>query len=163
MAKIKLDGKSINTIGSLPKIGAKAPSFILISNKLEKISLAQYKGKKKILNIVPSIDTSVCSLSVSSFEKHISKGIVLLTISRDTPFALTRFCKVEKIKKGITLSDMSHTFGSTYGVEIISGPLKYFLARAVIVLDINNKVIYTELVPEIKKEPDYKKAIASLQ
>ncbi|XP_060085488.1 thiol peroxidase-like [Ylistrum balloti] len=165
MSKITLKGNPINLSGTPPQVGNTAPDFSLVSSNLETISLSGLKGKK-ILNIFPSIDTGVCAASVRQFEKFATEetnNIIVLNISRDTPFALERFCGVEEIGKTMAASDIFHQFGKDYGIEITSSPLAHLLARTVICLDEDNRVIYVEQVPEITQEPDYEKALESLK
>jgi thioredoxin-dependent peroxiredoxin len=165
MAKITLKGNAINTNGELPKTGSPAPDFKLTTADLADVSLAAYKGKKKLLNIVPSLDTGVCALSTKKFNEHATKhpDTVILVISADLPFAMSRFCVAENTKNVVSLSMMrDRHFAKDYGVLITDGPLAGITARAVVVLDANNKVVYTELVPEIGQEPNYDKAIAAL-
>lgn len=153
----------MQTIGTLPAIGSTAKNFSLVSSKLEKTTLHSFEGRRKILNIFPSIDTSVCRKSVLTFDPRIPTNTVLLNISRDTPFAMQRFCDAENMREGMYLSDMSHEFGNDYGLSISTDPLSHLLSRAVIVLDEQNKVLYTEQVPEITHEPNYDAALAALQ
>jgi thiol peroxidase len=158
MATITFKGNPVQTIGSLPAKGTKAPDFRLTAGDLSDVSLATYAGKVKILNIVPSLDTGVCAASARAFNKAAASlgDVVILTISRDLPFAQKRFCEAEGIDKVVTLSELrDREFGKAYGVEMISGPLAGLLSRAVVVLDRDNKVVYTEQVPEIAQEPDY--------
>ena len=165
MASITLHGDPINTNGDLPAIGSAAPDFTLTTGDLADVSLADYDGKKKLLNIVPSLDTGICAISTKTFNESVAKhdDTVFLTISADLPFAQGRFCEAENIDKVQTLSTMrSASFAEDYGIKIIDGPLAGITGRAVVVLDESNKVIYTELVPEIAQEPDYDKALASL-
>lgn len=161
MSTVTFAGNPLRISGTLPKVGSKAPDFVLVTSTLEKVSLKNYKGSKKLLNIVPSFDTSVCAASAKAFEKKASE-IIILNISRDTPFAQGRFCAAENIARSVFLSDMSHQFGKDYGVEIVGEPLTYFLARAIVVLDESDTVIYTQQVPEIKSEPDYAAALKAL-
>jgi thiol peroxidase len=166
MATITLQGNPIHTSGNLPAKGAKAPDFRLTRADLSDVSLGHFAGKKKLLNIVPSLDTSVCAASARRFNQEASKvpGAVLLTISCDLPFAQKRFCEVERIENVVALSEMrDRSFGDAYGVRIVDGPLAGILSRAVVVLDEHDKVLYTEQVPEIAKEPDYDKALAALK
>ncbi|OPZ58934.1 MAG: Thiol peroxidase [Synergistetes bacterium ADurb.Bin520] len=166
MATVKLHGNTIHTSGELPKPGAQAPDFVVVKADLSDVSLASFAGKKKILNIVPSLDTGVCAASAKRFNDEIKKlsDTVVLTISMDLPFAQDRFCKAENITNVITLSDMrKKDFGRKYGVEIVDGPLAGVFARAVVALDAQNKVVYTQLVPEITQEPDYAKALAAVK
>jgi thiol peroxidase len=158
MATITLKGSPVQTIGSLPAKGTKAPDFKLTGGDLGDVSLATYAGKVKILNIVPSLDTGVCAASARAFNKAAASlgDVVILTISRDLPFAQKRFCEAQGIDKVVTLSELrDREFGKAYGVEMISGPLAGLLSRAVVVLDRDNRVVYTEQVPEIAQEPDY--------
>lgn len=160
MADITLKGKPIHTYSNLPEIGSTVPDFTLVNKDLEDVSLKDFPGKK-ILSIVPSLDTAVCSTSAKKFDKE--QDPTILVISKDLPFAQKRFCELEKTKNIHTLSDMRVTsFGKDYGVLMIDGPLKGLFARAIIIVDENNKVLYTELVGEITEEPDYKKALNNL-
>lgn len=165
MAEITLKGNPINTSGDLPAVGAAAPDFSLTKSDLSDISLKDFPGKKKILNIVPSLDTPVCQTSVRQFnEKAAAAGDnVIITVSRDLPFAQKRFCETEGIDKVIAAAEMrNRDFGAAYGVEITDGPLAGVLARAIVVVDENDKVTYSELVPEIAQEPNYDAALAAL-
>lgn len=165
MAKITLQGKDINTSGELPKIGDDAPDFSLVNSKLGDVSLSSYKGKKKLLNIVPSLDTDVCAISTKKFNDAAKEktAAVFLMISADLPFAMSRFCKAEGTDNVKTLSMMrSRKFAKDYGVLIEDGPLAGITARAVVVMDEHNKVIHSELVYEIAQEPDYDAALAVL-
>lgn len=165
MAEITLKGNKIHTSGNLPAQGSAAPDFVLTTESLEDVNLATYSGKKKILNIVPSLDTGVCAASAHRFDKEIGSmdGVVCLTISDDLPFASSRFCKTEGISNIVTLSELrNRDFGAAYGVRIVDGPMAGLLSRAVVVLDENNTVLYTEQVPEIAQEPNYDKALKAL-
>jgi thiol peroxidase len=165
MANITLKGNKITTSGELPIIGSQAPDFRLVDAALKDQSLAEFAGKRKVLNIVPSLDTSVCATSTRKFNEQAAalKDTVVLVISADLPFAMKRFCETEGIKNVIPLSLMrSRNFAKDYGVLIQDGPLEGITARAVVVLDENNKVLHTQLVPEIATEPDYEKALAVL-
>jgi thiol peroxidase len=164
MATIKLKGNPITTQGELPKAGDQAPDFSLTRGDLKDVSLADFAGKKKILNIVPSLDTGVCAASARRFNQEAASipNTVVLTISDDLPFAQKRFCEAEGIKEVVMLSELrSRDFGAAYGVRITSGPLAGLLSRAVVVLSEDNRVLYTEQVPEIAQEPDYDKALAA--
>ena len=164
MARITLKGKEIHTIGELPALKSWAPNFRLVRGDLADVSLSDFEGKVKILNIVPSLDTSVCGLSAKRFDAEVGKlpGVVLINISADLPFAASRFCKAEGLLNIITLSEMrDRAFGRDYGVEIVDGPLAGILSRAVVVVDSADMVVYTEQVPEIGQEPDYEKALAA--
>lgn len=165
MAKITLQGNPINTNGDLPAIGTAAPDFTLTNGELSDVSLANYSGKKKLLNIVPSLDTGVCATSTIKFNET-AKGrddVVILIVSADLPFAQGRFCTGEKLENVVPLSMMRNkNFAKDYGVLIQDGPMSGITARAVVVLDENNTVKYTQLVPEIAQEPDYDAALAAL-
>lgn len=166
MAQVTLRGKPITTNGELPEVGAKAPDFKLVDVSLADVSLENFKGKKKLLNIVPSLDTGVCAMSTKKFNDFAKSrdDVATLTISADLPFAQKRFCSAENIDRVKTLSMMrSRTFAKDYGVLIDSGPMAGITARAVVVLDENDKVIYNELVPEIGQEPNYDAAIKALK
>jgi thiol peroxidase len=162
MSSITFKGNPVHTSGSLPKIGSTAPDFLLTKQSLADASLADFSGKVKILNIVPSIDTGVCAASARAFNKAADEvgGVVILTISRDAPFAQIRFCEAEGIRSVITLSELrNRDFGRNYGLEMLDGPLAGLLSRVVIVLDAQNKVVYSQQVPEIAQEPDYRSAL----
>jgi thiol peroxidase len=165
MASITLKGNEIHTNGTLPSVGAQAPDFRLADKDLADRGLSDYAGKKKLLNIVPSLDTPVCATSTKKFNDAVAgrDDVVALIISADLPFAMGRFCGAEGTDNVIPLSLMrSRNFAKDYGVLIEDGPLEGITARAVVVLDENDKVVYTELVPEIGQEPDYDKAMGSL-
>ncbi len=165
MAQITFKGNQIHTSGSLPKVGTQAPNFSLTKSDLSPVSLAEFKGKKVALNIFPSIDTPVCAASVRRFNEEASKlkDAVVVCISRDLPFAQSRFCAAEGLKNVITASEYKDSkFGDAYGVRIVDGPLAGLLSRAIVAVDPAGKVIYTEQVPEIAQEPDYAKALAAL-
>ncbi|MFH0878349.1 MAG: thiol peroxidase [Lentisphaerota bacterium] len=165
MAEIKLKGNLIHTIGALPAKGSTAPNMKLTTADLSDKGLADFAGKKKILNIVPSLDTGVCATSAKRFNEEMGKrsGAVLLNISADLPFAQKRFCDSEHLSHVVTLSTMrAPAFGKDYGVTIVDGPLAGLLSRAVIVLNKDNQVVYTEQVPEIAQEPDYPAALKAL-
>ena len=166
MANITLKGNAIQTIGELPAIGIKAPDFELVKNDLSKVSLKDFAGSRLVLNIFPSLDTGTCAASVRQFNKLAAdlENTKVLCISRDLPFAQSRFCGTEGIANAITLSDFaSGKFGHDYQLLISTGPLANLLSRSVVVLDENHKVIYTQQVPEIVDEPDYDAALASLK
>lgn len=166
MATITHKGKEIHSLGKLPAVGAKAPDFRLVKGDLSDVRLADFAGKVKILNIVPSLDTSVCALSAKRFDAEVGKieGAVLLNISADLPFAASRFCKAEGLVNIVTLSEMrDRAFGRDYGVEITDGLLAGLLSRAVVVVDRSDKVVYTEQVPEIGQEPDYSAALKAVK
>ncbi len=166
MAKITLRGKPVNTSGELPKVGGKAPDFKLVDGGLKEVSLADLKGKKKLLNIFPSLDTPTCALSTKKFNDYAKNhdDVAMLMISADLPFAMSRFCTAENTKNVTTLSMMrGRNFAKDYGVLIQDGPLAGITARAVVVLDGDDKVLYTELVQELSQEPNYEKALAALK
>jgi len=165
MAKITLKGNSVNTSGELPKVGTQAPDFKMVKTDLSESSLSDYKGSKVILNIFPSVDTDTCAASVRQFNKDAAElaNTKVLCISRDLPFAQGRFCGAEGIENVINLSDFATgNFGKNYGLQITDGPLAHLHSRAVIVLDESGKVLYTEQVPEIVDEPNYKAALEAL-
>ncbi|MBI4843460.1 MAG: thiol peroxidase [Nitrospirae bacterium] len=165
MATITLKGTPTQTIGSLPAINTQAPNFKLTKTDLSDVTLDNFKGKRVILNIFPSIDTSVCATSVRRFNEEASRlnNTVVLCVSADLPFAHERFCTVEGIKNVIPLSVFrSKNFGRDYGVEITSGPLSGLLSRAIVIIDETGKVIYTQQVSEIAEEPDYNKALSAI-
>lgn len=164
MATITLKGDPYHTIGSLPAMGSVAPNFELVRQDLALATLATYAGQKKILNVFPSLDTAVCATSVRTFNEKAAAlpNVVVLNISADLPFAAKRFCVAEGIEGAETLSTLRSEFPTDYGVEIGDGPLAGLCARAVIVLDEENRAVHVELVPEIAQEPDYERALASL-
>ena len=164
MTDITLDGTPVHIHGSLPTVGTKAPGFTLVGNDLSPIALADFAGSRLILNIFPSVDTGICATSVRTFNERAAglENTKVLCISRDLPFAQARFCGAEGIENVTVASDFRTTFGEDYGVTMITGPLEGLLARAVIVLDEKGNVTHSQLVPEIKQEPDYEAAIAAL-
>ncbi len=165
MAQVTLKGTPVNTSGELPAVGAAAPDFTLTKMDLSGLSLSELKGKRVVLNIFPSIDTATCAQSVRDFNKRANEvsNSAILCISADLPFAQKRFCGAEGLEQVIPLSDFRNKqFGGDYGVTILDGALRGLLARAVVVLDENGKVIYTELVSEIANEPDYSAALKAL-
>jgi thiol peroxidase len=165
MATITLQGNACNTNGELPAIGSTAPDFTLVDAKLNDVHLADYAGKKKLLNIVPSLDTPVCATSTKKFNELVAErdDVVVLVVSADLPFASGRFCGMEGLDNVLPLSLMrGKGFAKDYGVLITDGPLAGITARAVVVLDADNRVLYTQLVPEIAEEPDYDAALAAL-
>ncbi len=165
MANVTFKGAAVKMAGNLPAQGAKAPEFSLTSAALEDVGLKNFAGKRKILNIVPSLDTTVCAISARKFDAEVAKmkDVVLLTISADLPFASKRFCDAEKLAQVVPLSTFrSPSFGKDYGVRIADGPLAGLMARSVLVLDASDKVLHAELVPEITQEPDYAAALKAL-
>lgn len=165
MANITLKGNAINTIGNLPEVGSKAPDFSLKTVDLNTKKLSDFEGKKIVLNIFPSIDTGTCAMSVREFNKKASEleNTVVLCISKDLPFAQARFCGAEGIENVEMLSDFATgSFGEDYQLEIKDGPLAHLHSRAVVVLDENANVVYTEQVPEIVDEPNYEAALKAI-
>ncbi len=164
MAKITLKGEiNSDSIGELPAVGSTAKDFTLVAGDLSEKSLADFDGKKKLLNIVPSLDTAVCATSTRKFnESAASDDVAVLVISADLPFAQGRFCEAEGIKNVTSLSTFRSSFAKDYNLEIANGPLAGLASRAIVVLDESNKVIYTEQVPEITQEPNYDAALESL-
>ncbi len=165
MAKFTLKGNPMNTSGNLPVNGTMAPEFKLVKSDLANFSLSELKGKKIILNIFPSLDTSTCASAMRKFNQLAAgkPGTVVLGISKDLPFAHGRFCSTEGITNVITLSGFRDTaFGKAYGIDIVDGPMAGLYARSIVIVDANGKVIYTQLVPEITNEPDYDQALAKI-
>jgi thiol peroxidase len=165
MAEITLKGNPIHTNGDLPGVGSKAPDFNLTAGNLSEATLATYAGKRKLLNIVPSLDTPVCAASTRRFNEEAAglENCVVLVISADLPFAQNRFCTTEGIDGVAVLSMMrSRKFAKDYGVLIEDGPLAGISARAVLVLDADDTIVHAELVPEIGQEPNYSAALAAL-
>ena len=165
MADITLKGNLIHTNGDLPEVGAQAPDFKLVAGDLSDKTLESFEGRKKLLNIVPSLDTGVCAASARKFNETFAgrDDAVALVISADLPFAAGRFCSTEGLENVVPLSMMrSKNFAKDYGQLIVDGPLAGLSARAVVVLDEDNKVLYTEQVPEIGQEPDYDTAMKAL-
>lgn len=166
MAKITVGGNPVLTSGNLPSVGSKAPNFLLTTGELEDVSLRNFQGKRKILNIVTSLDTGVCAASAKKFEAEVAKlaNTVVLTISCDLPFAQARFCQSEGITEVFTLSQLrNRNFGKDYGVEFVEGPLAGLLARSIVVLDEDDTVLYTEQVSENGNEPDYDSALKAVR
>ena len=165
MAKITLKGTPINTVGDLPQVGSVAPDFTLTRKDLSDVGIADFSGKRVIMNIFPSIDTPVCATSVRRFNAEINQldNTVCLCISLDLPFAHERYCGASGLDNVISLSELrNRDFGDNYGVRIADGPLAGLLARAILVIGEDGKVIYRELVPEIAQEPNYDAALAVL-
>lgn len=165
MASVTLGGNPLNTNGELPAVGTTATDFSLVRSDLKRVSLDDFSGSKLILNIFPSIDTGTCAASVRQFNKLASglDNTKVLCISRDLPFAQKRFCGAEGLENVVTLSDYeSGDFGKNYGLELIDGAMKGLHSRSIVVLDENHKVLHTELVPDIKDEPNYDAALAAL-
>ena len=165
MGQTALRGNPIQVAGDMPAVGSSAPAFTLTSGALAEVGLADYAGKKKVLNIFPSVDTPVCATSVRTFNAQASgkDGVVVLNISADLPFAMKRFCGAEGLEGVESLSTFRNPgFLDAYGVRMVDGPLAGLAARSVVVLDENNAVVHVELVPEIAQEPDYEAALAAL-
>ena len=166
MATVTLGGNPIDLAGTFPKPGQSAPAFTLVGKDLKDVSLKDFAGKRKVLNIVPSLDTPVCATSTRKFNQTAGSmdNVAVLVISADLPFAMGRFCTTENLQNVVPLSVMrGREFLRNYGVEIVSGPLAGVAARAVVVLDENDKVVHAELVPEIRNEPNYDAALKVLR
>ena len=165
MANITLKGNAIHTVGELPSVGAKAPEFTLVRSDLSEVTLGTYSGKKKILNIFPSVDTGTCAMSVRKFNSEAGAlgNVAVLNISADLPFAQSRFCGAEGIKNAEALSTFRSSFASDYGLKLKDGPLAGLCSRAVVVLDEENRVLYTEQVGEIANEPNYAAALGAVK
>ena len=164
MTTVTFSGNPVQLKGALPAVGAAAPAFTLTAADLADKTLADFAGKRKVLNIFPSIDTGVCQQSVRTFNQRASAlaNTVVLCISADLPFAQARFCGAEGLDNVVTLSSFRSSFAQDYGVALADGALRGLTARAVVVLDENNKVLHVGLVPEITQEPDYNAALAVL-
>ena len=163
---VHFQGNPVAVAGSIPQAGSKAQAFTLVAKDLSDVTLSQFAGKRKVLNIFPSIDTGVCAASVRKFNQLAGEidNTVVLCISADLPFAQSRFCGAEGLTHVITLSTLrGGDFKSEYGVAIAEGPLSGLTARAVVVLDGQDNVLYSELVEEITTEPDYESALAVLK
>ena len=166
MGSVTLGGNPVDVNGSFPQSGQKAPAFSLVAKDLKDVALAAFAGKRKVLNIVPSLDTPTCATSTRKFNEKAGTlaNTVVLVVSADLPFAMGRFCTTEGLSNVTPLSLMrGREFMRNYGVEIASGPLVGVTARAVVVLDENDRVVHSELVPEIKNEPNYDAALAVLK
>ena len=165
MSTIKFHGNPVNTIGNLPAKGTKAPDFKLVKSDLSELNLSDLKGKKVVLNIFPSLDTGVCAASVRHFNKAAGEldNTVVVCVSKDLPFAHGRFCTAEGLNNVVTASDFREgNFGRDYGVNMTDGALAGLHSRAVVILDENGVVTYTEQVPEIVQEPDYEAALKAI-
>jgi thiol peroxidase len=166
MTTVTLGGTPLTLAGTFPQKGQSAPDFKLVGKDLKDVTLGDFAGKRKVLNIVPSLDTAVCATSARKFNEKAAglANTVVMTISADLPFAMGRFCTTEGLQNVVPLSTMrGREFLKNYGVELTSGPLSGVAARAVVVLDQNNTVLHAELVSEIKNEPDYDAALAALK
>lgn len=165
MANITLRGNPIHTVGNLPEVGSQAPDFKLTKTDLSDVTLADFAGKRILLNISPSLDTSICATSVRKFNEAAAKldNTVVLYASLDLPFAHNRFCTTEGIENVVSLSELhDRSFGESYGVRIVDGPMAGLYSRAVVIIDKTGKVIYTEQVPEIVQDPNYEAALKVL-
>lgn len=165
MTTVTLQGNPFRVDGALPSPGSQAPDFNLTAGNLADVSLKDFAGKRKVLNIVPSLDTPTCATSTRKFNEKAGSlaNAVVLVVSADLPFAAQRFCSVEGLKNVAHLSTFRHPeFAKAWGVALAEGPLQGLTARAVVVLDENNKVLHSQLVPEIADEPDYAAALAKL-
>lgn len=165
MSEVKLGGNPVKVSGTFPQPGDSAPAFTLTNQGLEDVSLDTWAGKRKVLNIIPSIDTPTCATSTRKFNEKASglDNTVVLVIAADLPFAMGRFCGAEGLEEVVTLSTFrNYSFQEDYGVAMQDGPLAGLCARAVVVLDENNKVIHSELVDDIKNEPNYDAALSAL-
>lgn len=164
MADITFKDSPVTTIGELPAVGSKAPSFDLVGSDLSPVTLADFAGKKIVLNIFPSLDTDVCAQSVRTFNEKAAglEGTVVLNVSMDLPFAQARFCGAEGIENAIVASGFRASFGSDYGVTFTSGPLEGLFSRSVVIIDGEGTVAYTQQVAETTNEPDYDAALAAL-
>lgn len=165
MAQVSFKGNPVNTASELPAVGSAAPDFKVVSTDLSTVSLADFAGKKVVINVFPSVDTGICALQLKAFNEKVANrdDVALLFVSLDLPFAFKRFCAVEGIENAVTTSDFrDQSFTNAYGLKLVDGPLEGLLTRAVIVLDESHKVAYTELVPEITTEPNYDAAMAAL-
>jgi thiol peroxidase len=165
MSNLKVGNIPVRTNGDIPGVGKAAPDFTLTNNKLEDVSLKDFRGQSVVLNIFPSIDTSTCAQSVREFNRRaaVLSRTVVLCIAKDLPYAMRRFCGAEGIERVITLSDFrSKDFGNDYHVEMVDGPMRGLFARVVLVIDEFGVVKHTEVVPIIGQEPDYEAALKSL-
>jgi thiol peroxidase len=164
MAQVTLGGNPVHTVGELPSVGSTAPDFTLAGADLSDVSSSSVPGKKVVLNIFPSIDTPTCAASTRAFNERATDrdDIVVVCVSQDLPFALSRFCGAEGLTNVVTASAFRSEFGDDFGVTLADGKLAGLLARAVVVLDEDGNVTYTQLVPEIAQEPDYDAALAAL-
>ena len=164
MATVTLKGNPIETVGELPKVGDKAPAFDLVKDDLSAVKLGELKGRV-VLNIFPSIDTGTCAMSVRQFNQKATAldNTTVVCVSKDLPFALGRFCGAEGIENVLVGSAFRSSFGEDYGVTFNTGPLTGLLSRAVVVIDENGQVVYTQQVPETADEPDYDAALNALK
>lgn len=165
MATITFQTNPIQTCGELPAIGSNAPNFSLANIELKNITLENYAGKRKVLSIVPSLDTPTCAASARKFNQKAAnfENTVVLIVSADLPFAQCRFCEIEGLDEIEVLSTFRSTFAADYGIQISDGALAGLTARAIVIIDEHNKILYTQLVPELAHEPDYESAFAALK
>ncbi len=165
MSTITLKGNAVNTSGTLPEVGSPLKDFTLVKDDLSEKSLSDYKGRKIVLNIFPSIDTGICAASARKFNEEAStlENTVVINVSKDLPFALKRFCAAEGLDNVENLSDFRGNFGADYGVTLVDSGMKGLLSRAVVVANEEGKIVYTEQVPEIAQEPDYEAALSALK
>ena len=165
MSTITLKGNAVNTIGTLPEVGSQLKDFTLVKDDLSEKSLSDYKSRKIVLNIFPSIDTGICAASARKFNEEASalENTVVINVSKDLPFALKRFCAAEGLNNVENLSDFRGSFGADYGVTIADSGMKGLLSRAVVVANEEGQIVYTEQVPEIAQEPNYEAALAALK
>jgi thiol peroxidase len=166
MATITLKGTEIHTNGNLPAVGSDAPLFTLTGPDLSPISASSFKGKKVVLNISPSLDTGICAMAAQKFNAEVSKGLgaTVICITKDLPFAAKRFCETEGLEDVITAADYKNSdFADAYGTLIIDGPMAGLHSRAIVVVNEEGNVVYTEQVPEIVQEPNYDAALAALK
>ena len=164
MATTALKGNPVNTVGDLPAVGSQAPGFQLVGADLKEVTQEATLGKRVVLNIFPSVDTGVCAASVREFNERAAglDDTTVVTVSKDLPFALGRFCGAEGIDNVTATSAYRSSFGEDYGVTLVDGPMAGLLGRAVVVVDADGKVAHTQLVDEITTEPDYDAAVAAL-
>lgn len=166
MAKITLKGEEINTEGTLPEVGSEAPLFTLTGPDLGVVAASDYKGKKYVVSISPSLDTGICQMTAKRFNKEVAEGLgtPIIHVTKDLPFATKRFCEAEGLEDVVVASDYKNSdFADAYGTLIVDGPMAGLHSRAIVVVDEDGKVIYTEQVPEIVQEPDYEAALAILK
>lgn len=164
MTSITLHGNPVSTVGELPGVGTTAPAFDLVGADLGPVTSADLAGRRLVLNIFPSVDTGVCATSVRVFNKRAStlENTTVICVSADLPFTAARFCGAEGLEDVVTASSFRSSFGQDYGVTIADGPMAGLLSRAVVVVDADGTILYTEQVPEIAQEPDYEAAVAAL-
>lgn len=165
MAKTAFKGTPANTVGDLPKVGQQVQFNKLVKTDLSEISAENFAGKYKVLNIFPSIDTGVCAASVRRFNKEATslKNTVVINVSYDLPFALARFCGAEGIQNCETVSAFRSNLGKEWGLQLVDSPLAGLMSRSVVILNPENRVVYTELVPDITQEPNYEAALKAIR